>query len=447
MDQSEYLQKRNSAIMMAQSRSNQSEAVAPLKELISSDCLDPNPLELRLYYARCLQSVGQYQESANMFGRLYAAYPGHATLGYEYGEMLYRLGQYSECEKVYRSMYQMYMDNVLHIANRLKPIRYVLEPSDIMVRYVGELAAKLDYFTKVMRLGLIPEGTPYLVVIESSVSNMALLELWSTHGVRVIMTDTPEKVDQIKQKLNAPPLYLDYFPCPDGNVRHRNNGHPIVQKEWERLGKGPLFTQLPDGMLETAKKWIPDYQDKHVVLHVRSNRTYNDYSPKAMNFLRHAEIDTYIPAIQYLTDQGFTVYRIGDANMTPLPPMHMMYDLTQAFKRPPEVDVALIATSAFYFGTPSGTNVIPVLFGVPSVCSNWFPWGYSPYCKHDMHITVNFFNEEEGKFLNEKTVEAPLLESYEPGLFEAEGVKVINNTSEEILELAKRAVEAYEKKD
>ncbi|MDF1790410.1 MAG: TIGR04372 family glycosyltransferase [Thalassobaculaceae bacterium] len=94
---------------------------------------------------------------------------------------------------------------------------------------------------------------------------------------------------------------------------------------------------------------------------------------------RDAEIGSFLPAIRLLVARGYTVVRLGDASMTPLPQIDGAFDYAHSPHKSAELDVALIATARFHIGSSSGLSLVAMLFGVPTLFVNWHPIHLLPF--------------------------------------------------------------------
>ena len=107
-----------------------------------------------------------------------------------------------------------------------------------------------------------------------------------------------------------------------------------------------------------------------VVLHARSPG-YNEQH--AFNRFRDCTIASYTPAIEMLVRRGYSVVRIGDASMPPLPVTGPhIHDVAHLADRSPLFDVWAIARSAFLIQCFSGPADIGRAFGRPLLGINGY---------------------------------------------------------------------------
>lgn len=105
-----------------------------------------------------------------------------------------------------------------------------------------------------------------------------------------------------------------------------------------------------------------------VVLHVRSS----GYNPAhTFNRFRDCDIARYVPAIEMLVRRGYSVLRIGDPSMPPVPlASPHVHDGPHLAVRDPLLDVWAVAHSAFMIHCSSGPTDIARAFGRPMLGIN-----------------------------------------------------------------------------
>ncbi|PWC44820.1 TIGR04372 family glycosyltransferase [Azospirillum sp. TSO22-1] len=110
-----------------------------------------------------------------------------------------------------------------------------------------------------------------------------------------------------------------------------------------------------------------------VALHARDSGYIN---AQHLDF-RNAAIGNYVPAVEFLLREGYTVVRMGDPSMRPLPLSHpRLIDapFNTAYER--HGDVYFTARSAFMVHTLSGPTSLAFAYGRPGLASNATPY----YC-------------------------------------------------------------------
>ena len=106
-----------------------------------------------------------------------------------------------------------------------------------------------------------------------------------------------------------------------------------------------------------------------VTLHVR-HPGYNDHIAWDMG-LRDARIADYRAAVEYLAAAGAYVVRLGDDSMERAERHDRLIDYPFSGAKSDVMDIYLAARCRFHIGTSSGMSFVPLLFGRPTLFTNW----------------------------------------------------------------------------
>jgi putative glycosyltransferase (TIGR04372 family) len=182
--------------------------------------------------------------------------------------------------------------------------------------------------------------------------------------------------------------------APDG---HLADGHSVQQFEWvdgrfldyltacsaiaDAVGdeRGAILS-APDRSDPRIQSFLSDSglgRDARIVtLHCREG----GYRQDARHDLRNAPVSTFLPALRWLTDRGYTVVRMGDRSMSPIDGVPGVVDYANSTLKSQDLDVLLPAVAEFHIGTSSGLSLVPLLFATPCLFLNWYPvvplpWG------------------------------------------------------------------------
>ncbi|MGB0681573.1 MAG: TIGR04372 family glycosyltransferase [Magnetovibrionaceae bacterium] len=366
--------------------------------------LRPTTLDFRVMRIQCQFRLGLYKEASRNAAEVVAA---QSTVAARYG--------------------QAYGRGPVH----------VLAPELQIQRYFGELAAKPDLYLKAQALGLIQQAETFLAITPHEVSNPALMDYWREH---ITVVEGGEALNRAVPGPVKPRFFLDFCPVPDGRTLHRDQAHRMVQKAWEAKGEGPLLSLRDDHRdqgYQRLKALGFAEGDWFVAWHVRDAATYNEGHAWSGNRFRNAETVAYEAAVRLILDQGGWVVRLGDPAMPRLSfehPRLIDYAHGDDSLRADWMDLFLVAEARFYFGMASGPSSVAVNFGTPTLGTNWFHLGPWPYCTGDLFIPKRLVREKDGTPLSMTESLVPdLWGALEPPLFEASGITVEDNTSEEIL--------------
>lgn len=108
----------------------------------------------------------------------------------------------------------------------------------------------------------------------------------------------------------------------------------------------------------------------YVALHIRTPYYKGIGNVSEDNATRNADPKRYDPAIDSLISKGYTVVRLGDPVPGLVAPRKGFFDYANSRFKSEEMDLALIKSCFFYFGTNSGIFDTAVLLGPPILLVN-----------------------------------------------------------------------------
>lgn len=170
--------------------------------------------------------------------------------------------------------------------------------------------------------------------------------------------------------------------------------------------------------------------DPYVTLHCREE----GYKLQGVHGPRNATIGNYDPALEYLTGRGYTVIRLGDPSMTPLPAKDRVVDYARGPDKTPELDVLLTAHAAFHIGCSSGLSLVPLLFGRPCLFLNWYPNILLPWGRHTWTVLKRLVRTDSGETVTDPQTLFRAGMVVDPVMLEHLGYALEENAPEEILE-------------
>jgi putative glycosyltransferase (TIGR04372 family) len=305
---------------------------------------------------------------------------------------------------------------------------------------IGNLAL-LDTYIKMGLLGLRPpQRTVLAFAPEAGIANACLLDYCRPH-FEFVADHAAVNFSREDAKLLSDEYYATAFP--DGKTRWFWAAAAVIQKQWETEKRPPLFS-LSEAHLERGKACLKELgvpaNAWYVGLHVREPGFYKQLDA-AHPTTRDADVNTYLQAIRSITARGGWVIRMGDDSMRPLPPMDRVVDYAHSRLKSDWMDVFLAGSCRFFIGTQSGLSQIPAMFGVPSAWTNTAP-GVPPYYGNDRWIPKRFWSETERRHLT-------FSDMFSAGLacighqrqFDCRGIRVVDNTPEELDALALEMLE------
>lgn len=235
--------------------------------------------------------------------------------------------------------------------------------------------AYLDVHLKAMGLGLSPPKKIIAAMDQNAiVRNPAMMKLWEKYvEVLVVSDDNPswnlldlyERDFTVSALINKRSVYIEYAKA-------------IVQSEWEKRGLPPLLSLAESAKqrarLEMTKLGL-GVDEPFVALHVRDNGSkLGSWQNSGSEDFRNADVVSYLDAVECLVREGLTVVRVGDPAMKPVPNLPGLIDYARSDVRSASLDLFLFSQCEFFVGMSSGPILVPVMFGTPTVGTNFVPF-------------------------------------------------------------------------
>jgi len=218
----------------------------------------------------------------------------------------------------------------------------------------------------------------------------------------------------------------------------------LIQSKWEEKNLPPLHTlSLKDedsGRKLLSKMGIPD-DAWWVCIHSRESG-YSGGDDFGQSY-RNSSIESYQLAMEEVVRRGGWCIRIGDSSMQSIPKNHNMIDYAHYSEKSNFLDMYLCAKSKLFLGNTSGPFLMASLFGVPVANANMVPVSASfPYGRHDLGIPKLYRNKKSGKILSFKEMfSSDIANARSDRLYKSSDIELINNSSEEILDLLKEQLD------
>lgn len=162
--------------------------------------------------------------------------------------------------------------------------------------------------------------------------------------------------------------------------------------------------------------------------------------PTDLDSYRNCDIDTFIPALEYLADRH-RVIRMGSVVKDPLKSDHPnILDYSLSGKRTELLDVYLSAKCRFFFSTGTGLDAVTdMAFRLPVLWVNFIPALAATAMKSSfVMIPKKYWHVAEQRYLTlSELFESGIGRMCTPRELNPRGVVVHDNTSEEILDAAR----------
>lgn len=323
----------------------------------------------------------------------------------------------------------------------IKPLKHI-KICPIRDERIGHLAADTDVFLRRLQLGIINnEGVTFVGLASTKPVNKQLLKMLQ-RKLFILQLPTPKRYIHIIRSMfwgifNERTLFgKSAFYQP---IYHKTNEYyeftnakPNINftENEEKKGK-----ELLNEMGVSDNSWF-------ICFHARDNAylsckvdgghdwSYHDY--------RDSNIKDSIKAAEYIASQGGFAIRMGHIVAEKLPDLQnpRIVDYASNF-RTDFGDIYLPAKCKFFIGVGCGIDQVAQIFNVPIIWVNRLPVGIPPWRKGDLFIPKKLWLIEKKRFLTFHEI----LNS-DIGLFtyseqyEKAGLKIIENTAQEILDLA-----------
>ena len=192
-------------------------------------------------------------------------------------------------------------------------------------------------------------------------------------------------------------------------------------------------------------------KDKFVCLAVRDGSfQLKKFSTRFRNWdyhnFRHIDIDKFVLAAEELTKRGYYVFRMGvvvEKSMTTNNPM--IIDYASSNMRSDFMDIYLGANCSFLLGTGFGFQDLPTIFKKPLALISVPLGNLHSYSEKFLHLTKHHVLKKENRRLSLSEIFSHgVAYAYFSNRFEEKGIELVENTQEEIRDLAIEMVESLE---
>jgi len=173
------------------------------------------------------------------------------------------------------------------------------------------------------------------------------------------------------------------------------------------------------------------YLDKYHSYRSREEWSYHDY--------RDCDIKNYVEAAKYIASLGGFAVRMGYGVAEKLSDLNNPRIIDYAsYHRTDFGDIYLPAKCKFFLANTAGPWLVSTIFHVPVACANWIHFNITTVRKGDLFIPKKIWSTKKERFLTFGEILASEVAHYNHSEQYAEaGLEVVENTPEEILDLAK----------
>ncbi len=306
---------------------------------------------------------------------------------------------------------------------------------------IGHLAAEFDCFLKEMALGIRPSVRPVCLLSAAEVANPCLLECW---GERIGLVH-----GRVARALLRPFLYFPYLRIElleTVTALGETASYPSVLAKWG--SRAPLLALEREhemrGEEALRKLGIPE-DAWFVCVHSREG----GYSPRDehIHAYRNSAIGDYGLAMEAIVERGGWCVRMGDATMAPLPETKGVVDYARSSLKSDWMDIFLCARTRFFLGNTSGLCIVSTIFGRPSALANMAPLAAAyPVGASDIGIPM-LLERSSGEVVPFGEALSDSMADFRwADLYRENGLRTVNNSPEEIRDLAVEMLDRLEGK-
>lgn len=309
----------------------------------------------------------------------------------------------------------------------------------LRVDRIGHLVANTEIFLRRINLGLIDNKIKYVGIATMPCSNNVLLNMY---------------------KKTFPIIIISNFMFYNLIFKYFSSKYSILNKlilyyelecesneyfEWDNNLVNLKFTKSQENEgISLLKKLGIEEKDYFVCIHARDSvyLTSNKKNDCSYHHYRDADINTYLRACEYITEQNGYIIRMGAIVEKPfITKNKKIIDYAKTY-RTEFGDVYLSAKCKFFLGSASGISQISQSFNVPQIWVNFLPIEAPPWSHRDLFIPKKLWSEDKKRFLSiREIIELGLHKIYVSEEYINKKVRWVDNSPEEIFDVTKEMYE------
>jgi len=209
----------------------------------------------------------------------------------------------------------------------------------------------------------------------------------------------------------------------------------------------PFFSDLPSQNSDIFLKLLEDLgisnNSWYMCLHNREDGYTKNKIPDVDSDFRNGSIDNFLSTIDYISNLGGTVVRMGDSSMTPFPYMPGLVNYAHSPLKSEMNDILLSANCRFFLGNTSGAHQMASAQGIPVVGVNLAAMGFCKFgSPNDIGVPKLYLREGTNKpVLFKEIFHSKLANFYKTQMFREAGVYLEETPEDEILEAVKQMLD------
>ncbi|HLC98712.1 MAG TPA: TIGR04372 family glycosyltransferase [Candidatus Nanoarchaeia archaeon] len=306
---------------------------------------------------------------------------------------------------------------------------------------IGHLAANTEVFLRRLDMGIIKKRKiKFIGITGTKIANKQLLKMYK----RVLpIIQVPEIINGTiiqllfnKMSLVAKLGFFKDLPMESNEYKEFSYGKPVLKFTGPEKIKG-------EGLLREmglkGNDWFICFHSrgpKYLAHELKSiDTSYHDY--------RNWDIATAMKAVEYINSKGGYAVRMGAIVEKRLPDMGSSRVIDYATKHRSEFgDIYLPSRCKFFLGDGCGLNQVGQIFNVPEAWVNVLPLENPPWSCRGVYIPKKLYSLRKKRLLTFKEiVDSGLSNAWRADEYKNAGVRWVDNTPEEILDLVKEVNE------
>lgn len=272
-----------------------------------------------------------------------------------------------------------------------------------------------------------------LFYYRSPICNTQLKKMWD-RTLHVVPFDIT-LLDRLNRRLPGGQVHGNLMPNHDRDVcglLDNTPPHLCFTADEERLGKtGIKALGIPEGTPFICFHARDPAYMKTIDVDKDFDASYHDY--------RDSNIHNYVPAAEGLTRRGYYAVRMGAVVAEALNVSNpRIIDYATNGHRTDFMDIYLGAKCSFFISSGTGIDAIPMIFRRLSMFVNFVPLEYGRFWQSG-HLIIpkkHWLRDEHRCMTVQEILDSGAGRFFRAQQFENNGIELIENTSEEITELA-----------
>ena len=304
---------------------------------------------------------------------------------------------------------------------------------------IGEISTQMEVYLSEKQLGLCKKRILDIFILTDLISNYTFIELLK----KKVLIYPNFLTHPIYKTLNYLSKYFQFFNHFILRTKYEDNNFCIMRSN---INLAPDDYFIKEGESFLKKIGIP--QDAKIICLIVRDETYlkKKFPNKDWEYhnYRNCNIENFKDAINFATNKGYYVFRMGETVGKDLDIDNNMYiDYSKKF-RTDFLDIYLAYRCTFCITTSTGWDCVPAFtFRKPVLWTNYVPVGnlltYSPNFIFSFKIHKNKLSD---KNLSLKSIsESNVSYATNSDLYKNSSIELIENSPNQLVELTKEMIE------